>query len=60
MEITDDAPPGAARPRLGGGYGLIGMRERIEALGGTLHAGPRPGSGWSVSATLPVPPGGSR
>ncbi|NUW31894.1 ATP-binding protein [Nonomuraea sp. SMC257] len=69
VEVTDDAPPAPARrlrlggagagagggPR-GGGYGLIGMRERLDALGGTLTAGPRPGNaGWAVRATLPVP-----
>ena len=37
-----------------GGYGLVGMRERVESLGGVLSAGPRPGAGWSVRATLPV------
>lgn len=38
-----------------GGYGLLGMRERLEALGGTLSAGPRPETaGWSVLATLPL------
>jgi len=56
VEVVDDAPPGSARPRHRGGYGLIGMRERVETLGGTLSAGPRPsGEGWSVRATLPVP-----
>ncbi|MBC6462498.1 sensor histidine kinase [Actinomadura sp. HBU206391] len=56
VEITDDAPP-AGSPRFphAGGYGLIGMRERVEALGGTLTAGPGPGAGWSVLATLPAP-----
>ncbi|MBF8186827.1 sensor histidine kinase [Nonomuraea sp. K274] len=53
VEVVDDAPP-ARHPRRGG-YGLLGMRERVEALGGTLHAGPRPGTGWSVHATLPTP-----
>jgi signal transduction histidine kinase len=55
-EITDDAPP-ASSPRFPhpGGYGLAGMRERVEALGGTLRAGPDPRAGWSVLATLPAP-----
>ncbi|GGM81031.1 histidine kinase [Dactylosporangium sucinum] len=36
------------------GLGLTGMHERVAALGGSLHAGPRPGGGFTVSATLPV------
>ncbi|WP_328468422.1 histidine kinase [Actinoplanes sp. NBC_00393] len=39
---------------LGGGRGLAGMRERAEALGGTLHAGPGDDGGWRVHATLPA------
>jgi signal transduction histidine kinase len=31
------------------------MRERVEVLGGTLRTGHRPGGGWSVRATLPLP-----
>jgi signal transduction histidine kinase len=58
IEVTDDAPrrtPGGS-PWLapGGGHGLIGMHERAEALGGTLHAGPGPDSGWVVAAALPL------
>ncbi|TCO64558.1 signal transduction histidine kinase [Actinocrispum wychmicini] len=38
-----------------GGYGLIGMRERVMACGGTLHTGPGPGGvGFAVHATLPI------
>jgi len=53
VEITDDAP--ASRHHRPGGYGLVGMRERVEALGGKLRAGPLPGAGWAVQASLPVP-----
>lgn len=35
------------------GWGLVGMTERAELLGGTLTAGPRPPLGWQVRAVLP-------
>jgi signal transduction histidine kinase len=54
VDVVDDAPLSPARHHRSG-YGLVGMRERVEALGGTLRAGARPGVGWSVLATLPVP-----
>ncbi|MFI5912372.1 sensor histidine kinase [Dactylosporangium sp. NPDC051541] len=51
VAVTDDArPPRHASP---GGFGLIGMRERVEALGGHLHAGPHTPHGWTVVARLP-------
>ncbi|PZG49750.1 two-component sensor histidine kinase [Spongiactinospora gelatinilytica] len=53
VEVTDDAP-GPVRAARRAGHGLIGMRERLEALGGTLRAGPADGCGWSVVATLPL------
>ncbi|SBT39822.1 sensor histidine kinase [Micromonospora auratinigra] len=60
VEVTDDGPaPPTRRPRRAG-YGLLGMRERVEALGGTLAAGPRPAGGWSVEAAVPVPAGERR
>ena len=49
VTVTDDGAGGkAGRP----GFGLIGMRERVELLGGTLAAG-RTGDGWALDVTLP-------
>jgi signal transduction histidine kinase len=57
VEVHDEGPPlGAARhpaPATGGGHGLIGMRERIAAYGGSFSAGTRPGGGFRVSALIP-------
>jgi len=52
VRVRDDgAPPGHARGR--SGYGLIGLRERADLLGGVLRAGPGEGGGWVVEAELP-------
>ena len=53
VQVDDDGTSGAARPA-GTGLGLIGMRERVSALGGQLHAGPREGGGFQVRAELPA------
>ncbi len=42
--------------RLGGGFGIMGMRERIELLGGAFEAGHRPEGGWRVRASVPLHP----
>ncbi|MEU1086529.1 sensor histidine kinase [Streptomyces sp. NPDC005576] len=47
-------PAVPAQGGLGGGHGLLGMRERVTALGGTLTAGPRYGGGFRVHAILPL------
>jgi signal transduction histidine kinase len=39
----------------GPGLGLIGMRERVSALGGRLHAGPQADGGFRVRAEIPAP-----
>jgi signal transduction histidine kinase len=54
VEIGDNGRGAAAGPD-GGGYGLIGMRERAAAVGGGLEAGPAPSGGFTVRAWLPTP-----
>ncbi|MFC9133114.1 sensor histidine kinase [Streptomyces sp. NPDC057099] len=56
IEITvlDDGSGEDADPGSGGGHGLLGMRERVTALRGTLTTGPRYGGGFRVHAILPV------
>ena len=53
VQISDDGK-GVSTVSAGPGLGLIGMRERVSALGGRLHAGPREGGGFQVRAELPV------
>ncbi|MFI7123588.1 histidine kinase [Amycolatopsis sp. NPDC049868] len=51
--VTNAAPPAGPLPgRTSGKRGLIGLRERVRLVGGTLRAGPRDG-GFEVGATLP-------
>jgi len=47
--VVDDAPEGPAD-----GKGLWSLRERVQAYGGRLRAGPRTGGGFAVCATLPT------
>jgi signal transduction histidine kinase len=49
---------GSALAASGGGYGLRGMRERAELLGGSLRAGADDG-GWTVELRLPSEPAGT-
>ena len=53
LRVSDDGQtqPGATPEP---GYGLLGMAERAQLLGGSLSAGPGPEGGWVVEAVLPV------
>lgn len=54
VTVTDDGRGAAAEPpATPGGHGVLGMRERVEALGGTLQVGPNRGGGYRVHAVLP-------
>ena len=56
IDVVDDGRGGvpvSATPG-GTGNGIRGMSERALAAGGALEAGPEPGGGWRVHATLPV------
>ena len=63
IEVADDGgakasqslrpPPGQA-PRSSSQHGIVGMRERVGAFGGSLAAGRAPGRGFVVSARIPL------
>jgi signal transduction histidine kinase len=53
VEVVDDGRGSSASDH-GKGHGLIGMRQRTAAAGGTFEAGPRPGGGFLVRAHVPL------
>jgi signal transduction histidine kinase len=63
LQVSDDGrglPPGVAPEglELQGHMGLAGMRERITALGGSVHFRPNDGAGASLEVLVPVPGNG--
>ncbi|MER5211738.1 sensor histidine kinase [Streptomyces sp. NPDC002838] len=56
VSVADDGRGGSQLPDAahGGGFGLVGLKERVTALGGDLHAGPLIGHGWEVRAVFPA------
>ncbi|MEI5527428.1 sensor histidine kinase [Streptomyces brasiliscabiei] len=53
LRVTDDGQIDRARS-VNHGFGLLGMTERVQLLGGTLRAGPASEGGWTVDAELPT------
>jgi len=52
--VNDRAERPTTSSKLGGGHGLVGMRERVAMYGGDFRAGPRFDGGWQVEARIPV------
>jgi signal transduction histidine kinase len=56
IDVADDGRGAASTRDAEGGMGLIGMRERVALLGGTVEAGNRSAGGFRVRARLPLGP----
>lgn len=60
VDVVDNAPRAESgggprgRKRRRGGLGVPALTERVEALGGSLSAGPMSAGGWRLIATLPI------
>ncbi|WP_344252019.1 sensor histidine kinase [Actinoplanes campanulatus] len=55
VRVSNDGPaPRHPAPRDRPGYGLVGLAERVRAVGGRMTAGPGIGGGWIVDAALPL------
>lgn len=55
LRITDDGVGGAGA---GGGSGLVGLKDRVEALSGRLGIVSKAGAGTTITVTIPLPTGG--
>ena len=51
LSVRDDGVGGADAAR---GSGIVGLHDRVEALGGSLHVDSRPGEGTRIVAQLPL------
>nr|BFD92624.1 hypothetical protein KitaXyl93_39840 [Kitasatospora sp. Xyl93] len=55
VEVTNSAGVPGANASSGSGYGLVGLRERVSALGGDMDTGPAGAGAWHLAARLPHP-----
>ncbi|MBD0842224.1 MULTISPECIES: sensor histidine kinase [unclassified Streptomyces] len=56
VTVSNEGPAAAPEAPRTGGFGLVGMRERAQSIGGELCAGPRPEGGFEVTTALPLQP----
>jgi signal transduction histidine kinase len=54
VRVSNGPPSGSAAGAPSGGYGLVGLAERVRTLGGRLTTGPRLDGGFQVEAVLPT------
>ncbi|MET8348617.1 histidine kinase [Micromonospora sp. NPDC005206] len=54
VRVADDGASARTTPTRGHGFGLIGLTERVRALGGTISAGPGVTGGWVLDAAFPL------
>ncbi|MEV1158999.1 histidine kinase [Micromonospora chokoriensis] len=54
VRVVDDGASPRTAPARGHGFGLIGLTERVRALGGTITAGPGVAGGWVLDAAFPL------
>lgn len=54
VTVSNDGASAPCAERADAGFGLVGLRERAEALGGGIEAGPTPEGGWRLRVLLPT------
>jgi signal transduction histidine kinase len=54
VKVQDNATRTTRREFRPSGFGMIGLTERVDQLGGTLHSGPLAGTGWEMAARIPL------
>jgi signal transduction histidine kinase len=54
VRVANDGGTRPAGPRERSGYGLVGLTERVRAVGGRISAGPGIEGGWVVDAAFPL------
>ncbi|MET7876269.1 sensor histidine kinase [Micromonospora profundi] len=60
VRVADDGATPRTAPARGHGFGLLGLTERVRALGGTITAGPGVAGGWVLDAAFPLRPAVAR